>query len=140
MTPYVALAPYVCDWWALLSASACLPMLVMARWVPTDDARQLAQAVREELDALYPRKVSADILRLKESDLSEQLNCAEPLNFYRLAALGPLFWNRILKRLARLQGGEYIEPEVVLLLNGAARLKRPMLAMELDVNDERKRA
>lgn len=101
----------------------------MARWIPTDEARQLATIVREELDAMYPRKVSADIARLKESDLSEQLNCAEPLNFYRLAAFGPLFWNRILKRLARLHGGEYLEPEVVTLLNGAAQLKRPMLSM-----------
>jgi hypothetical protein len=106
--------------------------MFLARWQATDEARRFATVIREELDATYPRKVSAEILRLKESDLSLQLHCAEPLNFYRLAALGPVFWNRILKRLARMQGGEYLEPEVVRLLDGAARLEQPIL--------ERKRA
>jgi hypothetical protein len=124
------------DPYALLSAASMIvPMVTMARWQPTEDSKRLADVVREELDAMYPRKVSADILRLKESDLSLQLNGVDPLNFYRLAGLGPLFWNRILKRLARMQGGEYLEPEVVTLLNGAARLKKPMAMM-----DERKRA
>ena len=123
-----------------LFASACLVMPMMAKWVPTDEARQLAKAVREELDAMYPRKVSADILRLKESDLSLQLNCAEPLNFFRLAALGPLFWQRILKRLAGLYGGAYLDPEIVTLLHGAAQLRKPMAKMLASLPAERKLA
>jgi hypothetical protein len=126
--------PYVLyETLATYGITLMLPLFVMGRWHPTDEARQLAQAVREELDAMYPRKVSADILRLKQSDLSLQLNCAEPLNFFRLAALGPVFWQRILKRLATLYGGAYLEPEVVTLLRGAAELGQPVI-------DERKRA
>jgi hypothetical protein len=104
--------------------------MVLARWVPTTQAREMALAAREELDARYSRKESADMAGLPLSDWSEQLNCLQPLNFYRLAPfMGTAFWDAFMRRLARLTGGEYIDPQTVRILDGAARLHRPMLSI-----------
>lgn len=119
-----------------------LPCFIMARWVPQQSDRDMAKALGEAIDAHYPRKEFAEKVGLSKCQLSEQLACNEPFNFYRLAPLiGTPFFNTLLKLLARLQGGEYIDPQTVTLLTGAARLaeKRPVMAMLLS-DDEREGA
>lgn len=110
------------------------PPMFLARWIPTRDEQEVARCVREEVDARYNRKESADRMGLPLSDWSEQLNCQQPLNFYRLVRFrGTAFWDAFMRRIARLDGGEYIDAQTVALLNGAARLSqnRPVVSMLL---------
>lgn len=138
MAPDIVSTDWYRDLFNMVSAWCLILPCVLARWVPTQQARELAEDVRETLDAHYPRKVSSELLGLKESDLSEQLNCTEPLNLYRLSALiGTPFWNALLKRFARRVGGEYLDPTTCTLLAGAAHLKRPVLSMR---DSDRKRS
>lgn len=138
MTPDFLSSDWYRELFNVVYASCLVLPCVLARWVPTDHARELAEDVRETLDYHYPRKVSSELLGLKESDLSEQLHCTEPLNFYRLSALfGTPFWNALLKRMARRVGGEYLDPTTCTLLAGAAHLKRPVLSMR---DSDRKRS
>lgn len=124
----------------LLGLSMCVPAF-LARWTPTKESREVAQCAREEIDARHNRKEASDLLGLPLSDLSEQLNGEQPLNIGRLAELrtkAPAVWHAFLRRLARLDGGEYIDPNTATLLKGAATLtqQRPVLSMLLPANDE----
>ena len=145
MCEWVALTALI-DWQSLaalrhavneaLMGVAFLAPVFVAKWQPTDKAREMADDIREEVDARFARKESAELVGLPQSDWSEQLNCQQPLNIYRLFGLlahpaGQSFWNALLKRMARRQGGEYIDPQTVTLLNGAARIaqNRPVISM-----------
>jgi hypothetical protein len=118
-----------------------LPLL-MIPFAATPKARQFAQLVGEIIDAISNRKTIAADIGIKEALLSEWIACTRPLQFQRFFDLPePLrasFLNLLLKRLANWQGGEYLEPHLVTLLNGAAQLPRPMVKMQAEPSSERK--
>lgn len=118
----------------------CIP------WTPTDEARQFARDVADALDAAFPRNrgAQADALGLALPDLSMQLACVKPFNAWRLTRLkgdaATKFWDALLATCAEHQGGLYLKPDLVMLLRGAAVLRRKPAKALLRSGAERKSA
>jgi hypothetical protein len=104
-----------------------MPMLLFpVRYTPTDESTTLAADVAAAIDATMPRKLAAQLMGVSEANLSHQCSGRKPLNLLRLVDLPPEFWHAFLRRIASRLGGLYVEPAMVMLLNGAAKLKKPM--------------
>ena len=116
-------------------------VILLAPWTPSDATRQLARDVADALDMRFPsRGVAADALGLKLPELSLQLSGQKALNLWRLTALDAEFWNGLLGILAQRMGGSYLSPDLVLLLKGAATLRRVPAKMRLEQRAERRLA
>ncbi len=116
-----------------------MPFLMLP-WQADDRARAFAQDVADALDATMLRKVAADLMDIKEPLLSKWLSADKPVNGSKLTKLSDEFWDALLERLAARRGGYYFKPDAVLLLKGAASLRKPMAKMLASLPAERKLA
>lgn len=110
-----------------------LPILIFP-YRHTPDADQFRRDVIAALnDAQIAHKEAAALMQLSEPVLSRQLN-GEPsthLSLWRLSALPEAFWNAFDRRRAERRGAVLLTPHLVMLLRGAANLKREVLKARL---------
>jgi hypothetical protein len=114
---------------------------VFGAWTGHNEfSRALAEDVTIALDATYPkREAAAADMDLHPADLSRQLSGRDPLNLWRLAALGWPFWIAFcVARMARV-GGVVLTADQLTFIKGAAALGPRMLSAILPTED-RKRA
>jgi len=115
--------------------------MIFAAWVShTDRSRELAQDVSRALEmAGLSRKAAAEDMGLTEPQLSRQLSGAEPLNLWRLCALGAAFDLALLRRRAARIGAALFASEEVEMLKGAARLGPHRVAAMVGESDTAER-
>lgn len=96
-----------------------------AAWIGhTDQSREMAQDVHDAIvhDCALKLETAAGTMGLTLPQLSRQLAGREPLNHWRLAALGIQFEIKLAARRLRRVGADVLTPEQIALLRGAARL------------------
>jgi hypothetical protein len=106
---------------------------VFGAWTGHNEfSRALAEDVTIALDATYPkREAAAADMDLHPADLSRQLSGRDPLNLWRLAALGWPFWIAFcVARMARV-GGVVLTADQLTFIKGFAALPKRMARMVL---------
>jgi hypothetical protein len=98
-------------------------------WTPTEATRAYAQDVRQAIaDDGLTEKDAASRMEIPRSLLSEWWSGAKQISGSRLAMLGETFDEKLQARRAARAGGFLLTADVVMLLKGAARLTRKMMA------------
>lgn len=106
--------------------------LIVAWQGHTDASRELAQDIATALDRTFgKRDTAAAAMGLHKADLSRQISGRDPLNAWRLAGLGPVFWlHFLIARAARL-GAELFTADQLAVIRGAAHMGPRMLSSVL---------